>query len=211
MSSEAELKGLISDLIKSLADMIKFIIPKTLVKDTLTKFYDKGLDEMENKFGINFTRNPKKIEFLEDYTFDNIKDMNEEMAAKLRKELSQGIMNLENFDQLKDRVQTVMDVSVNRAKMIARTETNRALNVAHKDAAIQIGAPMVKWCSVVVDARTSPICVAMNSKYGDEAKAIPMNEKFKVNVGGKAYEFDISPFHVNCRTRILYSVREDDE
>jgi len=93
--------------------------------------------------------------------------------------------------------------------MIARTETVRAQSMGHIDAARQTGLSLRKFVSVHLDSRTSPICKRMDAKYGTPEKAIPIDSKFVDNVSGE--EFDISPFHVNCRTAVLFSQEKKNE
>jgi len=185
MSTEVKAIG---DVIKQLSKIFKITIPFTIINNTLTKFYDKGLEEMELKFQMNFERNTSRLDLLQNYVAENIKSMNDEMVGKIRKEITQGVVNLESIPKISKRIQSVVDVTKNRAKMIARTETNRALNMAHKDAAIQSGLVVKKEWSAHIDNRTSPICKHLNGKI------ITMNQKFKY----QGQEWDIPPAHVNC-------------
>ena len=184
----------VDGIIKRLSKIFQITIPFQVINDTVIKFYDQGLEEMEMKFGMNFTRNDSRVDLLRSYVSDNIKDMTEEMMGKLRKEITQGVVNLESIPEISKRIQKVADVSKNRAKMIARTETNRALNMAHRDAAAQSGLIVKKQWVAHIDARTSPICRALNGQV------IPFHSKFKY----QGQEWDIPPAHVNCRSRAIY-------
>jgi hypothetical protein len=139
----------IDRLVKSLSNIFKVDISRDQVEKDLLDSYDQGVSDMEVKFNMNFAGNKDKLQFLEQYTFDNIKGMNDELADKLRKELSIGLVNNESISKIKDRIRGVMEIGVNRASMIARTEISRVANTGRLDAANEakrtIGAESVKW------------------------------------------------------------------
>ena len=191
---DAELKSIIHDLVNKFTAILHINLFADSVRRVITSRYDKGLDELGAKFDMNFIRDSKKINFLESYTFDNIKGMNDELAERLRKELSQGLLNLESIEQLKERVKKVMSVTAERARMIARTEANRAENVGRLDAARQSGLDLVKQWSAHIDKRTSQVCKDLNGKI------VPLNAKFK----WRGEEFEAPPAHVNCRSTLLF-------
>ena len=203
---QIELKSTLTDLIKILSNIIKIHIPSNLVSDTIRKFYDKGLQEQEIKLEMNFRRNPTQITALESYTFDNIKGMTDEIAEKLRKEIMLSHFQNESLAKMQKRVQEVMKVGVNRAKMIARTEGNRAMNMGRLDAAKQSGVPSKKWLLITYDSRTSNISKAMGAKYGSPEQAIPLNKNFRAEVNGKVFEGPAPPFHPNERDRLMVEV-----
>ncbi len=200
---DQETKSIITDLINKFVKMLNINSLTSTVFDELKKGYDKGILEAEDQFNLNFTRDTERLEFLQKYSFDNIVGMNNDIAEKLRGELQRAFMNLESIDKIKARVVKVMDVAEDRARAIARTEMTRAHSMGHIDSARQSGLNLKKYVSVHIDTRTSPICKRMNSKYGTPDKAIPIDSKFIDKESGQ--EFDISPFHVNCRTAILFS------
>jgi len=91
-----------------------------------------------------------------------------------------------------------MDVGVDRARAIARTEINRAENMGHIDGARQSGLKLMKQWDAHLDKRTSQVCKDLNGKK------IPMNDKFK----WRGQEFDAPPAHVNCRSVLIF-IQED--
>ena len=201
--------NIIENIIKTLSRIFKISLPAMVVKQEIAENYDSGLKDMEVKLNVNFAGDNQKKQFLENYTYDNIKGMNEELAEKLRKEFSQAMMSGESIAKMKKRVLEVMDVGVNRAQMIARTEMNRAQNTGRLDGAIEAeksGIKTKKWLLVTQDKRTSPICHREDTKYGTSDKAIPIDEKFKINYNGEIIEEFAPPFHVNCRTRLQIKV-----
>lgn len=188
------------ELIKKIAAVIAEDITPQISMEAMEEFYQKGIEQMEVKFDMNFVQNKQNIQFLARNTMENISDMNNELASKVRKVLNQSLLNGESIDAMRVKLQEVMEIGRERARMIARTETNRALNVAHKDAAKQMGVPMVKYLAVAEDERTSIICRELDAKYGSAEKAIGLDDKFIF----EGDEYDLPPFHVNCRTRVVY-------
>jgi len=173
----------------------------------ILKSYDSGVDKVGVQLNMNFTSDPNRKDLLKDYTFDLIKGLTDSTKDKLRSELQRGIMNLESITKIQKRIQKVMDVSSTRAKAIARTESVRAENMGHIDGARQSGLKLLKYVDAHLDSRTSDICRYMDIHYGNESQAIPMNQKFKFN--GNVW--DIPPFHINCRTTIVFTQKVKDE
>jgi len=194
MMDDVVLKSVVSDLVNKFGSLLNVGLFSGLISKVLGERYREGLDAAELRFDMNFSENPLKLGFLEKYTFENIRGMNEEIADKLRKELSVGLLNNESVSRLKERVMNVMGVMEDRARMIARTEANRALNAGHLDGARQSGLDVWKRWDAHLDKRTSPVCRALNGR------TVPLDEKFKF--GGE--EFDHPPAHPNCRSTLVF-------
>jgi len=194
MTSDVEVKNILQDLINKFVNLLSTGSFGEVVRKTINDNYAKGMDQSENQFNMNFFQDSEKIQFLEKYTFDNIKGMNDELAEKLRKELSQGLFNMESVSKLQKRVSKVMDVGIERAKMIAVTEANRAENMGSLDGARQSGLKLMKQWDAHLDKKTSPVCAALNGK------TIPLDDKFVY----KGQEFEAPPAHPNCRSTLVY-------
>ena len=154
----SKLKADINSIIERLLKPLNIAIPFSIVDQTMKQFYDKGLEEMELKLGINFVRDPERFELLRGFVAENIKDLSEDVKERLRKEITQGVINLESVPQIMKRIRKVNEMAVDRARMIARTEANRALNMAHMDAARQSGLKLKKRWDASLDRRTSEVC-----------------------------------------------------
>ena len=191
---ESDLKADVESLIDEITRTVNINVSAQIVSATLRKFYLSAIEDMETKFDMNFTMDEDKLKFLTTYTFDNIKDLNNYAKESLRKELSQGIMNLEGVDKLQERIKDVMDTTKNRARLIARTEANRALNMASLDAARQSGLNIEKKWLSKLDDKTSQVCKDLDGKQ------IPLNEKFS----HKGELYDSPPAHPNCRSTLQY-------
>jgi len=216
-----EVKSLLDDFQGALNVIIGIEALRQIVSRFIKKFYDKGLEAQEVKFNVNFTRNEETIKFLENSTFERVKGINAELRARLQAELSAGLAANESRGDLRNRISSVFKGDnptrfrfEDRIEMIRRTETNRAENLGGLDAARQLPGLVKKYLNVKRDARTSPICIAMDAKYGKESQAIPLNDKFTVTVkiGKKTQTIsEVSPpFHVNERTSIRYVTVEED-
>lgn len=205
---DIELKSLIDDLVNKFMKLLNLSPISLSVSKVITENYVKGLERAELELDMNFVKDEERLNLLKNYTFDNIKGMNDEIAEKLRKELSQGLMNLESVTKLKERVKKVMSVSEERARMIALTESNRAENIGHLDAAKQSGLKLMKqW-----DAQRERISRAGNKvpcpfcEYLD-GQMVKLDGVFK-DQNGKT--FQNPPHHPNCACTMKY-IQIDDK
>lgn len=206
--SKVEVKAL-EDVIKKIGQLVSFQGLKGIVNEFIKNNFNNGVETVEKDLDRNFVPDNAAIKFLSEHTFDNIKGMTDDISNKLKTELQRGLINGEGIDKLRNRVNSVFDVGKNRAEMIARTETNRAENLGKLNAMNQSGEPAKKWILITLDNRTSNISKAMDRKYGSPEKAIPLNENFSVDVGGKTFEGPAPPFHPNDRDVVMFTVSEE--
>lgn len=175
---------------------------KKLSDEVIKSEFDSGWESSEKKIDQNISFNPSALKFIQDYTFDNIKALNEEVANDLKAELQRGIINGEGITKLTTRVDKVFNKGKNRAEMIARTETNRADNQGKLLAMKGSGIPMKKRWLTHEDDRTSAICTRLDDQ------TIGINEDFKDSSG---WTGQAPPSHVNCRSTILFIDPEELE
>lgn len=92
-------------------------------------FYEEGLD----KAGVMVDQNPlpdlRVFNFIHNYAFGNIKDLDEETRNNLRQQFEQAVLQGESKAKLKQRIKIVFDKSDARIATIVRTELNRAENI----------------------------------------------------------------------------------
>ena len=193
-----QVKAIDTNFIKRITELLSLSKLKAAVDGMVKANFFKGLESVEEKLDRNFLPNQSAINFIQDYTFDNVKGMNEELRNDLRQELQRGLMNGEGVPALSKRVSSVMKVGKVRADAIARTESNRAETAGSIDAMRQSGLKVNKTVLATIDDRTSAICKYLNGK------TIGLNEKFSY----KGEQFDHNPFHVNCRSTLTYEVIE---
>lgn len=189
--------------IKGLGDVPGFIKKffgvftlKQISDEIIKSEFMSGWDKAEKQIDRNIQFNQKALDFLQNYTFDNIKGMTEEIANDLKQELERGIINGEGITKLKGRVNSVFNKGENRAEMISRTETNRADNQGKLLAMKGSGIDMKKKVVVAHDDRTSALCKRM------DGQVVGLNDKFKDPLTGE--EWESPPFHVNCRSSVVF-------
>ena len=177
---------------------------KAITTAIINNNYMKGFEEAEVEIQMNMVPDRAAMDFIADYTFDNIKDMNEQNIKSLRQVLQRGFMDGKGAKEIQKDISKVFDISENRALAIARTETQRALGTGKLHAYMKSGLKVKKYISVHIDDRTSGLCRDLNKKYGNEDQAIPIEDRF--NFDGD--EWMTNPFHVNCRSSVLYEFDE---
>jgi len=190
-----EIKAL-PDLVKAINSLLSFVGIKTVSDAVIKGNFMVGVDGAEKQLNRNLLVNTPALEFIQDYTFNNIKGMTEEISADLRQELERGIMEGDSVSKLKARVSKVFDVGENRAEMIARTESNRAENQGKLQAFKSSDEKLKKEWLTHEDDRTSPICKRL------DGQVVGLNENFKDKISG--WEGPCPPSHVSCRSTVLY-------
>jgi len=185
-------------IIKKIFSIFTF---KKVVDEVISFKFNFGWEESEKQIDKNVPMNNKALEFLQDHTFDNIKDMTEEISNDLKAELSRGIINGEGLVKLKARVTKVFNVGNNRAEMIARTEVNNAENqgklLSMKGSGLKYKK---KWVSAH-DARTSNICKRL------DGQTVGLDENFVDKTSG--WSGQAPSAHVNCRSTLIFIEDED--
>lgn len=190
-----ELKSLIEDILNKYLNYITSDNLKDFIYKLIEDHYTQGLDAGEVNFNMNFVPSYETVSFIQKFAFDNVTKLTDDVKDNLRKELATGLMNGESINQLKLRILDVMDTTIKRAEMITRTETIRAFNMGHFQAAKNSGLNVVKEWSTHEDERTCKVCGFL------DGQKVGIDEKFKTETGE---EYLMSPAHPNCRCRILY-------
>jgi hypothetical protein len=190
------------------ANLQKIVFPAELRHkiDAITKAaYVKGMEKSEVEFSQNFFPNDKALKFLQDYNFELVKNMNDDLANKLRATLKRAFLDNKDKTEVTQDVSSIFGSTIGRANTIVRTETNRAQNMGALEGAKQ--SRIVKAKSIINSNPESELCQRMIAKYGDTT--IPLEAQFEDSVTGKS--FLSPPFHPNCKTRIVTPrVRSED-
>lgn len=165
------------------------------VVDRLVKnAYYRGIEGAEMALGMNFIPNKRAIRFLQNYTFDLVKGVNDDVRKTLRQELTRALLNDAGPQEVARRLREKLGIFQSRARSIARTELNRAENFGH----LQAGKD-AKDAGLVVKKEwfnqnpQSPICRAL------AGTRVGVDEQFHYD--GRSY--DGPPGHSNCRSRVL--------
>ena len=199
---DPELKGLVDDIISKNFSLFNTEQFQQYIYQMVQENYMKGLDIAELEFSMNFVPRPQSLNFLQKYTFDNMKGMTDELQDKLRKELSQGMLNNESTQEIAARIRDTFKISIERAKMITKTEKFRALNAGHYQGAQESGLNLVKEWSAQPEKdedNPCPICSEM------DGRKVKMDDRFDFSDGESLL---LPPKHPHCKCRVLY-VQQD--
>lgn len=194
--SEPELKAIIDDILNKYLNFIGARDISGIIFDLIRKQYVKGLEEAEVEFNMNFMPNPQDVQFMQKFAFENVQSLTDEVKDKLRKELSLGLMNNESGHKLYKRVSEVMDMSIERAKMITITETNRAQNRGFHQAAKETGIKLYKQWNAQPErvSRAGNLVPCKHCEFLDN-QVVGMDDMFTDEQGQK---FFLPPHHPNC-------------
>jgi len=157
------------------------------IMTTMTELKRAGRDvgdvRAERLFQNPFHR--KQLETLYQVNLESLKGMSEDMASKIRREIGEGMLEGQNPRAMARDITDVVDVSSNRARMIARTETIRA-NAEGTLATFQaFGERGVQLEAEWLTAGDDRVCTKCEEHEGD---VVPIEEAH-----------GMIPFHPNCR------------
>lgn len=170
-----------------------------IIKKAVENLFKKGWEKSEKQVQENLLINKSQIDFLQKYTFDNIKGMDDDLKNKLKQELKRAIIEGEGISKVTTRIKKVFDTTTQRAEKITRTELNRSENLGSLGAMKKSGKKMTKTWSSAHDNRTSALCKRL------DGQTVPLDKKFKDKEG----EWDAPPSHVNCRSSLLFNIVGD--
>ena len=126
------------------------------------------------------------LRVLEQRNLLALQEITDEMAKRIKSELSEGILKGEGSDELARRIErAVDDIGIVRAVAMARTETMYAFNTAAVATYKANGVQRVEWLAAADDGRLCEDCADLDSNTYDIGDAPPM------------------PFHVNCRCTFI--------
>ena len=197
-SKIAQIKALDTSILKKILSLLSLESINEEVKSIIRISYLKGHERGENAVNQNIQYNRNAVTFIEDYTFDNVKDITTDTQNKLRQEIQRGIMSGEPYSKMAERIKGVFDVQENRAGMIARTEVNRAENTGMLQSIKTSGVKGKKEWIATLDSRTCPICRHLDGTQVD------INENFEY----KGLSTPITLAHVNCRCKMAFVPEE---
>lgn len=207
-TTEPDSKSLLDDIIKKYLTFINAEKLQNEIYDLIGRHYDIGLQEAEIQFNMNFVPDYNAVNFVQKFAFDNVKGLTEELKEMLRKEMTLGLLNNDNPSLLRQRIIKVMDIGIERAKLIQITESNRAHNAGHLMAARESRLDLLKqWnaqperISRAGNEVPCPICESLDGQVKE------MNDKF-VDVNGKEYDSPVNS-HPRCACRVIFIQRED--
>ena len=207
-----EKKSITTDIANKLFKIFNIEKFRSLINKYIKEKYDKGINQIEKQLQVNvdFGKYQGNVNMLNEYVYDNIQGVTEEMQGKLRQTMQRAVMSQSTNEELTKKVSNIFRGKQPgrfnfqaRMKMIARTEGLRAQNMAKFQGALDSGRELWKYISIINDDRTSDICHKEDRKYGTPKEAIPIRQPFQVTVGGKTYTEQYPPFHPNCRSTMI--------
>jgi hypothetical protein len=142
---------------------------------------------------------------------DLVKGVNDDMAKKINYLTNKGITEGWSGVQLAEELKGIFDKDStnyfdykNRFKTISRTESTRLMNSGAYKTAKQLGATG-KYIFNMMDSRTGEDSKVSQSKFGNEKKAIPIDDMFTYTSGKNTYTFLYSPDRPNDRSIVVYT------
>jgi SPP1 gp7 family putative phage head morphogenesis protein len=168
-------------------------------------------------FSFDITR-PEVQQFLETYSIDFASGICEETERIIVEVISQGQAEDWSVPHMREELMnTVENMTEQRAEAIARTETIRSSNAGTHEAWELAGIERIQWYASK-DERTCEFCWNLYDRYGPDTNGISMTENF-VNLGEWDSAVDdegriqtrtetygdvpYPPLHPNCRCTIL--------
>ena len=213
MSTSFDYKSL-ETFLEKVKDILGLTRFSGTIDNAITEQYSTAIERVDAdlKLPINLVPKDKDLRILQDYVNKNVQSAGDEISNNIRQEIQRGILNKETIVELANRVKFLFQDKKyqHRLKTIIRTEVSRANNMGTLEAARQAteaGVKLKKWLDVVMDDRTSGVCVEEYKKYGTKEQAIPIDEEFIVKVNNKTVRAQAPPFLPNCRT-VLRIVRQ---
>lgn len=183
-----------------------------LLKTISKKIKNKNIDEIVNKEVVSLFK--KQIKLVDDtlaYAFilvgkdkrkaykiikENWNDTHyserlykdkEKLKKTILREISRGLNNNDNNEDIIRRVSERLDISLNNSKRLVNTEMTAVINRAEIENAIKKGHTKFRFVATI-DDKTSDVCRELNDKVFD------INDlEIGVNAG---------PLHPHCRSRI---------
>lgn len=156
--------------------------------------YSKGIDKAGEETGRNYLPNTQALNFLQKYTFGNIRDLTNETRSDLRGVLMRGIADRKPRDEIISEVKDVLNASKNRAEVIVVTEMNRARNAGYVQGYKDSGMKGSMVWNTIGDTKADPDCRSL------DGKKVPLGSTFAEH----GYSIQSPPLHPNCRCRVTF-------
>lgn len=183
-------------------NILKKLTPIFLAGVATTKKY------LDSTREISMTERQRNV--FTDIIAESIKGVSEDYKRELNTSLNIGLSQSETQKQLKQRVDEIIKGNnptkmkyEKRLDLIIRTESARIFNGGAMRTAKQLGAKF-KYLIGVNDNRQGQDSKVALRKYGSPEKAIPIDEEFIVQEGGKTYTYSFPPNRPNDRETCIF-------
>ncbi len=192
-------------------------------KTDITRLVGAGGKRGMQQLGLGMTfdvDSPETQAFVKKHSFKFAQAVNKETNDKLRLHFAQGLEAGETVIELRQRVMEKVfgnEITKNRAEMIARTESARAMMAGTEQAWKSSGVVVSKEWNGASDM--CEFCQAMNAQFGPGTGGISLGSSFigggedvhgvdggtmTMNYGAVSYP----PIHPNCRCDLLPVIQE---
>jgi SPP1 gp7 family putative phage head morphogenesis protein len=129
-------------------------------QESLRDFYEGSREEFLRS-AFNRPVAVEKLKLLASRTFEDLKGVTEQMAARIRRTLTDGMARGEHSVEIARALAEDVDIGLGRAEAISRTEISRAYTEGQLDALEEMGVDalgvMVEW-STAGDSAVCPLC-----------------------------------------------------
>ena len=142
--------------------------------------------------------------------WEGLRGVSNQVQERVREHVLEGIRERLSLSQVKENIRKTLtqtaggqidgEKTQGRAMTIARTETNRIINIGREKAFIASGLPGKKVWDAFLDNRTSDICERLDKQEVD------LHERFRDEETGQTFEHP--PAHPNCRSVLRFEVEE---
>ena len=144
---------------------------------------DKYAKQKLNQAGVQINivsefavSDPATLEALESMQLDLVKGLSEKTKKDLAFQLGDGLLRGEGKRKLMDRITKVFHTSLNRAELIARTESIRVFNQAAVIRYRSVGIMKYRWLTSL-SGRTCPRCAALHGKIVEGNEIPPLHPR----------------------------------
>jgi SPP1 gp7 family putative phage head morphogenesis protein len=190
------------EFIRQLVHSVNTIGFKNALIAVIKSTYKQGINDAEKELKIDIGFSPsmmtdvntmadRQLEgfYIDGKRWNGIKGVADDVQKDVSQLVRDAMVNRTGMTQLRKDIQEKLDITKNRAEMIARTETTRFTSMSkiksYKDSGV---VKYKKWDAAEQD-RTCPNCLALN---GQE---VELDDYFELD-GVKVFS---APFHPMCR------------
>ena len=197
---------------ESIRDDLEEIVHDTNLsaEEIIERIYDTGLDHgykeiRRTKYYNDATKYGLKL--LQGYNFDLIQNLNDDIIEHIRTQIFLGITAGESMPEVMRRILHAHEESLTgktltarqRAMMIARTETARAMTQGRLQSYANYGVEKIKILTAG-DTNVCPICLEAAYTFNGEMHIdnVAGERIWKITEANK-----LVPFHPNCRCSVM--------
>ena len=210
-SVEADFLLLFSEWLEGSDELLASIFTDSIANGNAAGF-EGTLADWLDVFGIKPPENMDLQTFIPDSVIEKarktaaarVKDVDQETIDRIAGQVADALENRSTSATLAKTIgETFTDMSKSRAKLIAQTELNMAINDGVKAANLEVGADEKEWLETYAAQRPRDSHIA---NMGDGR--IPINDEFSGDGSTDAGSGNNNPFNCHCTT-LYYGATEE--